>query len=378
MSLLGSANFDRLASDELIKLFKRQWLSFVQDTHVEVEIINIAASFYLDQASCKLNDADFDTAHILAANSDAGPAKALMEAGKMPARHRQKYLLMDLGHRSTFDYELSEPRYQEQPERLNDMLNMSAPPTSKPQPASHQNEPQLPQSLEGLVRQAKLYQVLKEDSKHQSLRHLAIIRKLLMAIDRRYNMSGLCFHLNIDEILKIEKQTIAGFLDLARGRKDTMTRLLDMPPAPTVMSLRDLEMATSPTNQSEQGANIVDGQLSGTLVAGNNAAQGRAHVVSAIEAEKGAALENFQDGDIIVCSMVHPNWLPFVMRSGGVVCDVGGWLSHIAIVAREHNISMIVGVKAYQCIPDGASLTLNLDGSISLTEDMKNIASAAE
>ena len=157
-----------------------------------------------------------------------------------------------------------------------------------------------------------------------------------------------------------------------------MTRLLEMPPAPATMNLHDLEMATSPLSQSDQDVKIGDGQLSGTLVAGNKAVEGRAHVVSAIEAEKGAALADFQDGDIIVCSMVHPNWLPFVMRSGGVVCDVGGWLSHIAIVAREHNIAMIVGVKAYQCIPDGASLLLDLDGSVELAEGLKIVANAAE
>lgn len=378
MSLLESANFDRLASIELIKLFKKQWQSFVQDTHVEVEIINIAARFYIDQASAKLGELDIGTAQILAVSSDAGPAKALSEARKMPVHSQLKHLLSELGHRSSFDYELSEPRYQEQTERLNNMLKMSNPPTATPEQITPDVEPELPKSLRMPIQQAKLYQMLKEDAKHQSLRHLAIIRKLLMAIDRRFNMSGLCFHLNFDEILELQNLTTADLLDLARSRKNTMTRLLKIPPAPAVMSLLNLELATSPARQSEHSADMVDGQLSGTLVAGNHTVQGQAHVVSAIEAEKGAALKRFQDGDIIVCSMVHPNWLPFVMRSGGVVCDVGGWLSHIAIVAREHNISMIVGVKAYQRIPDGAEISLNRDGSVRLAEEANRIANAAE
>ena len=74
------------------------------------------------------------------------------------------------------------------------------------------------------------------------------------------------------------------------------------------------------------------------------------------DAEAGRPIADFEDGDILVCTMVHPAWLPYVMRSGGVVSEVGGWLSHVAIVARENRIPMIVNVRNLQSIPDGSAL----------------------
>ena len=54
-------------------------------------------------------------------------------------------------------------------------------------------------------------------------------------------------------------------------------------------------------------------------------------------------MEGFRDGDIIVASMINPAWLPYFSRAGGFVSEVGGWLSHPAILAREYDVTMIVG-----------------------------------
>jgi phosphohistidine swiveling domain-containing protein len=79
-------------------------------------------------------------------------------------------------------------------------------------------------------------------------------------------------------------------------------------------------------------------------------------------------IPDFNDGDILVCKMVHPAWLGHVLKSGGVVCEVGGWLSHMAIVAREHNITMITGATGLNEISDSASLRLCADGEIQVLE----------
>jgi phosphoenolpyruvate-protein kinase (PTS system EI component) len=55
-----------------------------------------------------------------------------------------------------------------------------------------------------------------------------------------------------------------------------------------------------------------------------------------------------------------------VLRAGGVVAEVGGWLSHMSIVAREHNVAMIVGVKGIGRINTGDRLRLLDDGRIAL------------
>ena len=75
-------------------------------------------------------------------------------------------------------------------------------------------------------------------------------------------------------------------------------------------------------------------------------------------------MEGFRDGDIVVASMINPAWLPYFSRASGFVSEVGGWLSHPAILAREYDVTMIVGTEGISRIADGARLRLNLDGRI--------------
>ena len=68
--------------------------------------------------------------------------------------------------------------------------------------------------------------------------------------------------------------------------------------------------------------------------------------------------------------MIHPAWLPEVLRAGGVVSEIGGFLSHMAIVARERDVAMIVGVGGLSRIAHGEGLRLLLDGRIELLDEV--------
>ena len=63
-------------------------------------------------------------------------------------------------------------------------------------------------------------------------------------------------------------------------------------------------------------------------------------------------------------AIVSPDWLPHFSRLGGIVAEVGGWLSHTAILAREFNLPMIVQVDGLESIPDGAYIEISLDGAV--------------
>ena len=55
-----------------------------------------------------------------------------------------------------------------------------------------------------------------------------------------------------------------------------------------------------------------------------------------------------------------PPWTPLFGVAGGVVTDVGGRLSHCAIVAREFGIPAVVGTKvATARIFDGMRITVD-------------------
>ena len=52
-------------------------------------------------------------------------------------------------------------------------------------------------------------------------------------------------------------------------------------------------------------------------------------------------------------------------RAGGIVTEIGGWLSHAAIVAREFNLTAIVGVSnACDRLQTGDLVRLGSDGRI--------------
>ena len=106
-------------------------------------------------------------------------------------------------------------------------------------------------------------------------------------------------------------------------------------------------------------------------MSGSKVVEARARVISEEDAELGNPMENFRDGDIIVAAMINPAWLPYFSRAGGFVSEVGGWLSHPAILAREYDVAMIVGTEGIGRIADGDRLRLNLDGRIEvMTEEM--------
>jgi pyruvate,water dikinase len=68
-------------------------------------------------------------------------------------------------------------------------------------------------------------------------------------------------------------------------------------------------------------------------------------------------------GDILVCPYTDPAWTPLLSMAGGVVTEIGGMLSHAAIVARERRIPAVLGAPdATTTLRDGARITI--DGSM--------------
>lgn len=67
-------------------------------------------------------------------------------------------------------------------------------------------------------------------------------------------------------------------------------------------------------------------------------ASGRVRIVNDPQAE-------FEDGEILVCQMTTPQFLPLMRRAAAIVTEQGGILTHAAIVARELKIPCVTGVK---------------------------------
>ena len=71
-------------------------------------------------------------------------------------------------------------------------------------------------------------------------------------------------------------------------------------------------------------------------------------------------MDKVKDGEILVSSRIYPDLLPAMKRSGAIIAELGGLLSHAAIVSRELRIPCLVGVRNVTSkIKDGDFLEIN-------------------
>jgi pyruvate, water dikinase len=65
-------------------------------------------------------------------------------------------------------------------------------------------------------------------------------------------------------------------------------------------------------------------------------------------------LETVEDGEVLVCPATSPSWSPVFARAAATVSDVGGVMSHTAIVCREYGLPAVVGTgNAVATLRDG-------------------------
>ncbi len=380
VSLLEAIDFDRMPISDLFGTLARLRRNFINSTHVEVDIINIAASIYLEHAKEQLKKHGLNPAEYLAHIPENIYGLALAEAARAPRSLRRAVLLKRLSHRALFDYELAEPRYCEAPKSIDALNDTGIPPSLQTQEPTAEVAAIFTSGevVSDAVRRARRFQALKEDAKHHSLRELAVLRRAVLAVERRFGLDGLVFYLTLDEVMKLQNQDVAELRETAQLRRSEAERFLEVAPLPTVLTLSMLEIISHGADKVIQAS---EGVIRGSRVSGSGVVEGRATVVTPGDAERGLPIVDFRDGDIIVASMIHPAWLPYFRRVAGLVCEVGGWLSHSAILAREYEVPMIVGTQGLAAIMDGNRLRLHPDGTVEIvtkTTRQHVLAAAAE
>ncbi len=98
---------------------------------------------------------------------------------------------------------------------------------------------------------------------------------------------------------------------------------------------------------------IPAGALAGVPVS-SGIIEGRARVVTKVEDAK------LEDGDILVTVFTDPSWTPLFVTVKGLVTEVGGLMTHGAVITREYGIPGVVGVEnATRLIKDGARIRVN-------------------
>jgi pyruvate,water dikinase len=108
-------------------------------------------------------------------------------------------------------------------------------------------------------------------------------------------------------------------------------------------------------------ADVPSGALIGLPVSAGTI-EGRARVILDM------AHADLEPGDILVTAYTDPSWTPLFVAIAGLVTEVGGLMTHGAVIAREYGLPAVVGVvDATRLIPDGQRIRVHgTDGYVEI------------
>ncbi|MEU9832675.1 rifamycin-inactivating phosphotransferase [Streptosporangium sp. NPDC048047] len=192
----------------------------------------------------------------------------------------------------------------------------------------------------------------REYSKHSLLLRYGIYKTALMEEAARLAARGI-----------VERPEDVYFLSIEEFRKAVVTGELDHALITARREEHDAyRRLTPPRVITSEGEVITGGYDAGTLPEGalagvavsSGVVEGRARVVLSM------ADADVREGDILVTAFTDPSWSPLFVSVRGVVMEVGGVMTHGAVVAREYGLPAVAGVEAAtRRIGDGQLIRVN-------------------
>ena len=142
---------------------------------------------------------------------------------------------------------------------------------------------------------------------------------------------------------------------LIRRRKDAFTSSEALTPPRVITSEGEVIAGAYRRDDVPAGALAGVPVSSGTI-------EGRARVILDM------AEADIEPDDILVTTYTDPCWAPLFVAVKGLVTEVGGLMTHGAVIAREYGLPAVVGVEhATRLIPDGQRIRVHgTDGYVEL------------
>ncbi len=162
------------------------------------------------------------------------------------------------------------------------------------------------------------------------------------------------FYLRFDELHEVVRTSRVDY-QLISQRKDAFRSYQALTPPRVFTS--DGEVIA--------GAYRRDGVPTGALVGlpvSAGTVEGRARVILDM------AEADVEPGDILVTAYTDPSWTPLFLAIAGLVTEVGGVMTHGAVIAREYGLPAVVGVEhATRLIRDGQRIRVHgTDGYVEI------------
>jgi pyruvate,water dikinase len=137
-------------------------------------------------------------------------------------------------------------------------------------------------------------------------------------------------------------------------------------------AFRSYQALTPPRVLTSDGEAVAGSYRRGDLPAGAltglpvsaGTVEGRARVI------RDLADADLVAGDILVTAYTDPSWTPAFVTISGLVTEVGGLMTHGAVIAREYGLPAVVGVQqATRLITDGQRIRVNgTDGLVDILD----------
>jgi len=292
--------------------------------------------------------------------------------------------LMRFGYRSEQEFELAYPRWAENRQQVLEMLYhiIKQLPPKNMIPKEHGNNTNHFSSeinihprwtrliIMKLINQLKIISFHRENVKarivelHFHLKQCLLASAQELRSHKIFNNVDLIYFLTIQEILDglTPEKKLKLYFDhrVLTERKKKYIHFKKMKHPDQYLQLGEKFVPIHQTQERER--NILKG-----IATSPGIVRGKARVVNNEKSEK-----NFQKGEILVTHSINPSWLPVFFLAKGIITEIGGALSHGAIMARELGVPMIVAVKnACQLIRNGDELKMNgLSGIIHLKQNL--------
>lgn len=154
------------------------------------------------------------------------------------------------------------------------------------------------------------------------------------------------YYLSFDELHEVVRTHELNYQLINQRKSDY--KLFEKLTPPRVLT-SDGEIVVGKYERAHLPADAIAG-----LAVSSGIIEGRARVILHME---DAVLE---DGDILVTSFTDPGWTPLFVSIKGLVTEVGGLMTHGAVIAREYGLPAVVGVEnATKLIKDGQQIRVH-------------------
>lgn len=273
--------------------------------------------------------------------------------------------LEEFGHRAVYEAEVANPRWNEDPSYLLEQIQIILksgnliPPQNKALELRQKAEKEIDELslpyrfiLKWLIKKARYGAGLRELSKSALVRAVEPIRKIMLEIGRRMVANNLLdaptdiFHLSglITASYLLGEWSGKGARELASDNKLERAKYLAQNSEDCFIFDLNGNLSTSQviTNQPNLTTiQMAEGLLLKGLGVASGKESGQARII--LHPEEGNLLA---PGEILIAPSTDPGWTPLFLRASAVVMEIGGFLSHGAIVAREYGLPAVVNIPS--------------------------------